>query len=77
MGRGRPMHALMHAMLSVRDLPPAHREAWRAMFAHYVFAADETGTAHVPATRRGVMGLLDAPAIRALRTALAQSLSRP
>lgn len=77
MGRGRPMHALMHAMLAVRDLPPAHRQAWRAMFDHYVFDADETGASHVPPPRRGLMGLIDAPAIRALRTALAQSLSRP
>ncbi len=37
---------LVHAMLSLRTLPPATREAWRAMFDHYVFGpqAEVTGT---------------------------------
>lgn len=76
-GRGRPVDALMHAMLAVRDLPPAHREAWRIMFDHYVFERNGPPADHIPAPRRGVMGRLDGPAIKAVRTALARTLGRP
>lgn len=76
-GRGRPMDALMHAMLAVRDLPPAHRDAWRVLFNHYVFEAGDDAGSHIPERRRGVLGRLDPGAIRAVRTALARALGRP
>ena len=76
-GRGRPIDALMHAMVAVRDLPPAHRAAWRVMFDHYVFENDGPVAEHLPPERRGVAGRLDARIIRAIRSALSRSLSRP
>ncbi len=52
----RRSNALMHALLSLRDLPPAQRAAWRGIFDHYVFAADDTAAAHIPERGRGVLG---------------------
>src|SRR3546814_12466655 len=43
-----PMNALMHAIMTVRDLPPAQRETWQEVFRHYVFEADETTAGHIP-----------------------------
>lgn len=54
---GPPFAALIHAMLSVRDLPAAQRDAWRVWFDHLVFGDGATdAAAHLPAHVRGVMG---------------------
>ena len=71
-----PMNALMMAMMSVRDLPPAQRQAWRQLFEHYVFAADEDTGAHIPPSARGSLLPLDAAAARVLRARLLRSLNR-
>ncbi len=71
-----PMNALLMAMLSVRDLPPAQRQAWQQLFQHHVFAADEHSRAHIPAHARGVLQPLDPAAARLLRARLLKSLNR-
>lgn len=71
-----PAHALMMAMMSVRDLPEAQRRAWRHLFDHYVFAADENTTAHIPAAARGSLAPLTADAARQMRARLLRSLNR-
>lgn len=71
-----PMNALMMAMLSVRDLPPAQRAAWRELFEHYVFAADQRAVEHIPAAARGSLRALDPDAARTLRARLLRSLNR-
>jgi hypothetical protein len=71
-----PMNALMHAMMTVRDLPPAQREAWRVLFDHYVFAADEQTAAHIPAAARHSLAPMDSDAVRALRAQLLKRMNR-
>ncbi len=71
-----PMGALLHAIMTVRDLPPAQREAWRALFDHYVFDADETTAAHLPPAARQILGPLDENAVRGLRARLLRRLNR-
>jgi Cupin-like domain len=71
-----PINALMMAMLSVRDLPPAQREAWRRIFEHYVFASGEHTVGHIPASARGSLRTLDPDAARMLRARLLRSLNR-
>lgn len=71
-----PMNALMLALMTVRDLPPAQREAWREMFRHYVFDADNSTTEHIPAQARRVLGPLSADAARVLRAQLLKKLNR-
>jgi hypothetical protein len=71
-----PMNALMLALLSVRDLPPAQREVWREVFRHYVFDADDDTAAHLPEAARRVLAPLDEERARSLRARLLQRLNR-
>lgn len=71
-----PTSALWLALATVRDLPPAEREAWRALFDHYVFEAGEHTAAHLPPPARGVLGPLDETAHRRLRALLLNKLNR-
>jgi Cupin-like domain len=71
-----PMAALLLALMTVRDLPPAQRRAWRALFDHYVFDADAHTAAHLPPPARQVLGPLDDNATRALRARLLRRLNR-
>ena len=74
--KDHPMDALMHAMLTVRDLPEAYRSAWKAHFDHYVFEAHGPAGAHLPEAQRGVLGALDPDKVKALRDALQNGLDR-
>ncbi len=69
-------NVLLMAMLSVRDLPPAQRQAWQQLFEHYVFAADAQQLEHIPPAARGGLQPLDADAARVLRARLLRSLNR-
>jgi hypothetical protein len=71
-----PMNALWLALATVRDLPPAERDAWRALFDHYVFDADEQTAAYLPPEARGVLGPLDEITHRRLRALLLNKLNR-
>lgn len=73
---GAPTTALLHAILSLRDLPQRQREAWRTLFDHYVFDADESVYAHIPEPGRGCLAPLDDNAARRLRAELLNRLNR-
>jgi len=73
-GRGAPRDAFFHAMLAIKDLPPAHRQAWREMFEHYVFQTDGPAGEHLPPPRRGIIGRIDPEGARQMRGMLAKAL---
>jgi len=73
---GEPQEALLHAILSVRDLPEAQRKVWREMFEHYVFSGGEAAARHLPEGTRGVLDPLSAQSAGRLRAFLMRSLSR-
>ena len=73
---GAPTTALMHAILALRDLPERQRAAWRTLFDHYVFDADESVYAHIPEPGRGCLAPLDDNAARRLRAELLNRLNR-
>jgi hypothetical protein len=71
-----PLNTLMLALMSVRDLPPVQRQAWQALFDHYVFAADEATAAHIPAHAQGVLAPITPDKARQLRAVLLNRLNR-
>lgn len=71
---GAPTTALLHAILSVRDLSERQREIWRLMFEHYVFAADESVYEHIPEAGRGCLAPMDDKSAMKLRAYLADRL---
>jgi hypothetical protein len=68
--------ALLHAILSIRALPPATRRAWGAFFEQYVFGETTGALEHISPERRGILGDLSAEQLAALRAHLAKRLSR-
>jgi hypothetical protein len=72
-GLPTPMFTLLHAFLTLRDLPPDERRSWRALFDHYVFGAD--GAEHVPPAARGLLGELTPELRRGIRQYVARSLA--
>ncbi len=71
-----PMNALMHALMSVRDLPPEQRKAWEGLFRHYVFGADAATAAHIPPAARGALAPMEADTVRAIRAQLLKRMNR-
>jgi hypothetical protein len=71
-----PTNTLLHAILSMRALPPEQRAAWHNLFRHYIFEADEASLAHLPPDARYVLSPLDEDAARALRAYLLQRINR-
>lgn len=54
---GAGLAALAHGLLSLRDLPLQEKQAWRALFDHYVFGENAAQAAdHLPEHIRGVLG---------------------
>ena len=71
-----PMDTVMHAMLSLRDRPAAEKQAWRAIFDHYVFGPAESVTGHLPPAAQGPLAPLDDQGARRLRAYLLHRLNR-
>jgi hypothetical protein len=74
---GSPFDAMLHAILSLRDLPPEQRAVWRTLFEHYVFQPGDEAMAHLPRDQRGLLGPPSTERDAAIRAALARAFSRP
>lgn len=73
---GSPFDCLLHALLSLRDLPPAQREAWRVVFDHYVFQRNGDPMAHLAPEHRGMLGAMTPERAKEIRNILVRVLSR-
>lgn len=71
-----PLNVLNHALLSMRDLPKAQRQAWQDLFKYYIFDFDEDTVAHLPEEKRGVLAPMDEMLARKLRAQLLSKLNR-
>ena len=63
-------------MLSLRDRPETEKQAWRAMFEHYVFGPAETAGEHLPPAARRTARPVDEMTARRLRAQLLNRLNR-
>ncbi|MDR7333905.1 cupin-like domain-containing protein [Roseateles asaccharophilus] len=50
-----PAHALLQAIQVLNALPATQREAWAAMFGHYVVQREQDPAAHIPEAWHGVL----------------------
>ena len=71
-----PTSALMLALLTLRDLPPAQRKAWQEIFRHYVFDSDGSEAAQIPPAARRVLAPLDDATARGLRGEIINRINR-
>lgn len=69
-----PLTTLMHGLLTIRDLPRAEREAWRAFFNHYLFDEGAGALDHIPASARGAFGEMTEQRAARLRAMLVQRI---
>ncbi len=70
----QPMLALMSAILTVRDLPPAQNRAWKAMFDHFIFHQSDPVADHLPEAMRGLLGELKPEQCSVILKGLARGL---
>lgn len=71
-----PLNALYHAAITVKDLPPREREAWRALFDHYIFQDDGDPAAHLPEAGRGLLGRRTPELVARVKAMLVRALGR-
>lgn len=70
---GSPTNALLHAVLSLRDLPAEQRAAWKTVFDHLIFETNGPALAHLPPAARGMFGDLTRGTAAHIRELLSQS----
>jgi hypothetical protein len=71
-----PMHALYHALWTLRDRPENEKQAWRHVFEYYVFGPPQRAAEHLPDAARGPLGPIDDDMARTLRAMLISKLNR-
>ena len=64
--RVAPTKSMLHALLSIRHLPEAHRQAWQDLFAHFVFGPHGDAVDHIPAARHGVLARQSPESVEAI-----------
>ena len=69
-----PIFSILFGLLTLRDMNHRERQAWRAIFDHYLFRPDDVDPMeHIPQDARGVF----APMTPAIRKRLKEVLARP
>ena len=71
-----PVLALLHAIMSVRDLPEEQRRTMQQMFRHYVFEPGSETADHIPEKARRVLAPMDENRVREMRAYLLSRLNR-
>ena len=70
------MDALMHSIISLRDLPEHQKLNWLNMFNHYVFNFDKKNFDHIPNELNGSHKEINDDLAKDLRTLLLKNLNR-
>jgi hypothetical protein len=72
---GSPFETLIHALMSIRSLPPKKRELWKQVFDHYVFNSEDP-VAHLTEMQKGLQGTPSPQIAEFIRQSLVRVLSR-
>jgi len=71
---GAPFDALLHAVMTIRDMPDDQRLVWRSLFDHFAFKQNGEPLAYLAAQHRGMMGEMTLERARAMKAILLKSL---
>ena len=74
--QGSPFEALLHGILSLKNLSPRKRAIWQNMFAHYVFQQNGDPVAHLTQRQRGIQGDANPRLAEIIRQQLIHVMSR-
>ena len=58
-GPDAPYTSLLLSMITIAERPPLERQAWKALFDHYVFRTNGHPLAHLPPEHHGLLGPLN------------------
>jgi len=73
---GSALDCLLHSIVNLRHLAPEQREAWRTIFDHYVFGEAAAASAHIPESKRGVLGAMSPEYVKSVREFLITQLRK-
>ena len=71
-----PFEALMLSLMSIKELPQHQKDAWKAIFDHYIFQTNGDPVPHLPDEAKGIAGPLDIDKARIIRSRLIGTLNR-
>ncbi|WP_227718149.1 cupin-like domain-containing protein [Microbulbifer sp. Q7] len=69
--------AMLLGMLALKHRSAPVKDAWRALFDHYVFGQNGDAGEHIPAAKRGFLGDLDEERVKNVKAWLIKQLSDP
>ncbi|MBY0563838.1 MAG: cupin-like domain-containing protein [Hyphomonadaceae bacterium] len=69
-----PFFTMLHALLTLRGMPANERQAWRAMFDHFIFEQNGDPFAHLPEHARGIFGEMTPERLQMVRERLLRTL---
>ena len=69
------LDAMLFGMIALKDRSAPVKDAWRALFDHYVFDQNGEAGAHIPEGRRGLLGDLDEGQVKNIKAWLLKQLS--
>ena len=72
---GTPYSVLLHAALTLRNLPADQRAVWANMFAELIFNGPDEGLAHLPPDRRGLLGPPTPERVKTIRETIAATMT--
>lgn len=72
---GPPIGALIHSIMTIRDLPSEQKQHWKAFFDHYVFENDDETAGHLPPEGQGILAPMTDDLSRKIRTFLLNKLN--
>jgi hypothetical protein len=73
---GSPYGALLHAALTLRDLPAEQRSVWGALFERFVFTDPEEALGHLSPEQRGLFGPPSPQRTKAVRELIARMMTQ-